>query len=91
MSKNNASIEELERQYRELGEMIDKRKKEEESRKQEQLAKEKESRRLEIADKQEELLKLIAAFVEDYGCYHYETDIDSNDDEWPYLWHMFIM
>ena len=90
MSKNNVSIEELERQYRELGEMIDELKKEEESRKQEQLANEKESRRLEIADKQDELLKLIVAFVEDYGCYHYETDIDSND-EWPYLWHMFMM
>lgn len=90
MSKDNVSIEELERQYNELGDMINKRKKEEETRKQERLAKEKESRRLEIADKQEELRKLIAAFVEDYGYYHYETNVDFNDDEFSYLWHMFF-
>jgi hypothetical protein len=83
MYKNNIPIEELERQYKEIGDMIAQRK-------QEILAREKESRRLEIVDKQDELRKLIAAFIEDYGYYHYETSIDSNDDEFSYLWHMFF-
>ena len=89
MCKNNATIEELERQYNELGKMINKRKQEEENAKRERLAKEQESRRLEIADKQDEVRKLIAEYIKDYGSYYYESSSDSVY-EFPYLYHMFF-
>lgn len=71
MDKKELTIEELEAQYKALGEQLTKRKKEEEDRKQAKLALEKDSRHKEIEEVAKHYCELVKAYQKDYGCYYY--------------------
>jgi hypothetical protein len=90
--KNNFTLEELEKQYKEaeekyknIAETYAAKKKEEEDKKREALAVEKEVRKKEIEEVGEHLCSLITAYVKDYGSY--SATRSYHDDDFPYLWH----
>lgn len=88
-AKREMTLDELEAKYKELGEVITKKKAEEEKRKQEELAHTKEARRKEIELKEKELCALKRSYMKDYGSY--STIRNTDDDELlPYLYHLFF-
>ena len=104
-NKREMSIEELEKQckaasetFNALSEQLKKAKKEEEERKNAQLALNKEARKKEIEVKQKEieikqneLSELIHAYLKDYGSYSTTRNYKQQDDNgFPYLWHWFL-
>ena len=87
-AKREMTLEELEAKYKALGEVITKKKAEEEKRKQEELARTKEVRRKEIEEKEKELCELKRNYIKDYGNYVSVRDADEHD--FPYLYHLFF-
>ena len=86
--KREMTLDELEAKYKELGEVITKKKAEEEKRKKEELAHTKESRRKEIEQKEKELCELKRNYIKDYGSYTAVRNVA--DEEFPYLYHLFF-
>lgn len=80
-NKKDFTIEELEKQYAEvgeqyktLGEQIKQKKQEKEDKRKAQLTLEKEARKKEVDEAYENYLKLVCAYISDYGVYVRETD-----------------
>ena len=88
-AKREMTLDELEAKYKELGEVITKKKAEEEKRKQEELAHTKEARRKEIELKEKELCALKRSYIKDYGSYSAIRNTD-DDELFPYLYHLFF-
>ena len=88
-AKREMTLDELEAKYKELGEVITKKKAEEEKRKQEELAHTKEARRKEIEQKEKELCDLKRSYIKDYGSYSAVRSTD-DDELFPYLYHLFF-
>lgn len=88
-AKREMTLDELEAKYKELGEVITKKKAEEEKRKQEELAHTKEARRKEIELKEKELCALKRSYIKDYGSYSAIRNTDDNE-LFPYLYHLFF-
>ena len=88
-AKREMTLDELEAKYKELGEVITKKKAEEEKRKQEELAHTKEARRKEIELKEKELCALKRSYIKDYGSYSATRNAD-DDELFPYLYHLFF-
>lgn len=86
--KREMTLDELEAKYKELGEVITKKKAEEEKRKKEELAHAKESRRKEIEQKEKELCELKRNYIKDYGSYTAVRNVGNED--FPYLYHLFF-
>lgn len=86
--KREMTLDELEARYKELGEVITKKKAEEEKRKKEELARTKESRRKEIEQKEKELCELKRNYIKDYGSYTAVRNV--KDEDFPYLYHLFF-
>lgn len=96
MAKNDheRTLEELKAEAAMLHSLIEQKEREkiekqkaEEAAKMAKLAEEKEARRKEIEDKTEELAKLIADYIKDYGSYKARCN---DDGILPYLFHMFL-
>ena len=88
-AKREMTLDELEAKYKELGEVITKKKAEEEKRKQEELVHTKEARRKEIELKEKELCALKRSYIKDYGSYSAIRNTD-DDELLPYLYHLFF-
>lgn len=88
-AKREMTLDELEAKYKELGEVITKKKAEEEKRKQEELAHTKEARKKEIELKEKELCALKRSYIKDYGSYSATRNAD-DDELFPYLYHLFF-
>ena len=88
-AKREMTLDELEAKYKELGEVITKKKAEEEKRKQEELARTKEARKKEIELKEKELCALKRSYIKDYGSYSATRNTDY-DELFPYLYHLFF-
>ena len=86
--KREMTLDELEAKYKELGEVIIKKKAEEEKRKKEELAHTKESRRKEIEQKEKELCELKRNYIKDYGSCTAVRNVENKD--FPYLYHLFF-
>ena len=86
--KREMTLDELEAKYKELGEVITKKKAEEEKKKKEELAHAKESRRKEIEQKEKELCELKRNYIKDYGSYTAVRNVE--DEDFPYLYHLFF-
>ena len=86
--KREMTLDELEAKYKELGEVITKKKAEDEKRKKEELAHAKESRRKEIEQKEKELCELKRNYIKDYGSYTALRNVENED--FPYLYHLFF-
>lgn len=86
--KREMTLDELEAKYKELGEVITKKKAEEAKRKKEELAHAKESRRKEIEQKEKELCELKRNYIKDYGSYTAVRNVGNED--FPYLYHLFF-
>ncbi len=87
-AKREMTLDELEAKYKELGEVITKKKAEEEKRKQEELAYTKEARKKEIELKEKELCELKRNYIKDYGGYTAVRNL--KDEDFPYLYHLFF-
>ena len=77
------TIEELEKQYKELGEMLTLKKQEEAEKKQAKLAAEKDARKAEVDLAFDHWVELYKAYKKDYGSY---TLTRNNIDEFPWAW-----
>ena len=86
--KREMTLDELEAKYKELGEVITKKKAEEEKRKQEELAYTKEARKKEIELKEKELCELKRSYIKDYD--DYASIKDAIESDFPYLYHLFF-
>ena len=86
--KREMTLDELEAKYKELGEVITKKKAEEEKRKKEELAHAKESRRKELEQEEKELCELKRNYIKDYGSYTAVRNVENED--FPYLYHLFF-
>ena len=84
------TIEEMEAEYKALGEKIKKQKQAEAAKKQARLESEKEQRKKIIEDKEKELSGLIRDYIRDYGCYCSTKYPDKNEDVFSYLYHLFF-
>lgn len=65
----------------------EKKEKEAEKKRTEELAKQKEIRKKEIADKEMELITLKKKFIKDYGFDNATKIYEAHDEEFPYIWH----
>lgn len=81
MDKRELTVEELEvqyndvaKQYKDLGNLIKQKKKEEAERKQAELALEKERRTKEVKEARKHARDLLAAYIKDYGSYEEYDD-----------------
>lgn len=81
MSKSELTLQELELQYKKLGEQIEKRKKDEEERKKADLALEKEKRKKELDDARAHYSDLFSKYIQDYGTH---TINDDNYEFFPF-------
>ena len=90
MDKRELTIEELEAQYKALGEQLSKKKKDEETKRKAQLALEKEVRKKEIEETEKRYCELIKAYRKDYGNYYIERTCNDGDDfnALKHLWDM---
>ena len=68
----------------------EKKEKEAEKKRVEELEKHKEVLKKEIEVKEAELLELKKSFFKDYGFYSSTRTYESNDEEFPYIWHWFF-
>lgn len=95
MSVNNEyTIEELKAQYRtaaenqrKLKQQIEQKEKEKQKLEEAQLAKEKQARKQEVDNAIANAIKLLDAYMDDFGFYSYETDkISMHSKFWNYVY-----
>lgn len=79
------TIEELEAQYKALGEELEARKKAETEERNAKLRAEKEARYKEVIHAYESFEELRAKYVDDYGCFTFETK-NKNGDAFDFFW-----
>lgn len=87
MSKSELTLQELEAQYKKLGEQIAKKKKDEEERKKAELALEKEKRKQELDDARAHYNDLFSKYIQDYGTY----TIDGDNYVWAPFYDVFSL
>lgn len=87
MDKKELTVEELEAQYKALGEQIAKKKKDAEEKKRAQLALEKEARAKEIEEAEKRYCELVKAYRKDYG--YYSVARTYSDEDFISLKHLW--
>lgn len=89
MDKKELTIEELEAQYKALGEQIAKKKKDEEDKRKAKLALEKEARTREIEEAEKHYRELVKAYQKDYGYYYCSAARTCSDADFVSLKHLW--
>lgn len=79
-TKKEFTIEELEAQYKALGEELEARKKAEKEEREAKLAAEKEARYKEVIDAYENYEELRNNYVNDYGCFTFSTKKENGEE-----------